>query len=47
MDDDHEDRRVAKIAKNEQDKERRRPEKVHKNLIRSGYQSLPRLGSNG
>jgi hypothetical protein len=30
MDDDHEDRRVAKIAKNEQDKERRRPEKVHK-----------------
>jgi hypothetical protein len=30
MDPDHEDRRAAKIAKNEQDKGRRRPTKVHK-----------------
>jgi hypothetical protein len=33
MDDDHEDHRAAKIAKNKQDKERRRLEKVHKKRL--------------
>jgi hypothetical protein len=33
MDPNHDDRRVAKIAKKEQDKQKRRPGKVHKKLL--------------